>query len=137
MKTRSIPRSFAARPFLPAAYGQGFELRGITDIMGLRVDEIDFYRLWHCNSRLQLLNGDNPLFMSDTHSRIGEEIEAYCGRCRLDRIHRIVAQDPDGSVRKIICAMCNSYRNYRTPKENQTRTVKRESARSSSKPIED
>jgi hypothetical protein len=50
------------------------------------------------------------------HSRIGEEIEAPCGRCRMDRIHRLVAQDSDGTIKKIICGMCNSYRNYRQPK---------------------
>ena len=75
--------------------------------------------------------------MEDIHSRIGEEIEAYCGRCRLDRIHRVVAQDPDGTVRKIICGMCNSYRNYRPPKPTLTRSGKRETYRSSTKQVED
>lgn len=55
---------------------------------------------------------------SKGHSRIGEEIDAYCGRCRLERTHRIVAQDADGTVRKVICGMCNSYRAYRPPKED-------------------
>ncbi len=62
--------------------------------------------------------------MDKPHSRIGQEIEAYCGRCRLDRTHRIVAQDEDGSIRKIICGMCNTYRLYR-PKQTSTRTTKR------------
>lgn len=70
------------------------------------------------------------------HSRIGEEIEAPCGRCRMDRIHRIVAQDPDGSIKKIICGMCNSYRSYRQPKaqsETGTKTTKTRGSSTSSR----
>ncbi|MBI4851423.1 MAG: hypothetical protein HY819_06490 [Acidobacteria bacterium] len=66
------------------------------------------------------------------HSRIGEEIEAPCGRCRMDRIHRIVAQDPDGSIKKIICGMCNSYRSYRQPKAQSETGTKVAKVRSSS-----
>jgi len=70
--------------------------------------------------------------LSPAHSRIGEEIEAPCGRCRMDRIHRIVAQDPDGTIKKIICGMCNSYRNYRQPKAHSESSPKIAKTRSSS-----
>lgn len=66
------------------------------------------------------------------HSRIGEEIEAPCGRCRMDRIHRIVAQDPDGTIKKIICGMCNSYRSYKQPKAQSETTPKATKTRASS-----
>jgi hypothetical protein len=62
-------------------------------------------------------------------SRIGDEVEFYCGRCRLERTHRVVAQDPDGTIRKVICAMCNSYRAYRLPKEGSSRAGKPRSTR--------
>jgi hypothetical protein len=62
-------------------------------------------------------------------SRIGDEVEFYCGRCRLDRTHRVVAQDPDGTIRKVICAMCNTYRAYRPPKESTARSNKPRAAR--------
>jgi hypothetical protein len=77
--------------------------------------------------------------MSNVHSRVGQEIEAYCGRCRMDRIHRVVAQDPDGTIRRIICAMCNSYRNHRQTQEKQSqpRAAKRETTRASSRIPED
>jgi hypothetical protein len=65
------------------------------------------------------------------HSRIGDEIEAHCGRCRMDRNHRIVAQDPDGTIRKIICGMCNSYRAYRPPKQTEARVGKPRTPRAS------
>lgn len=80
----------------------------------------------------------------NSHSRIGEEIEAPCGRCRMDRIHRIVAQDPDGTIKKIICGMCNTYRSYRAPKAQSTttkvskpRTSSTGSSRSSAAAVED
>jgi hypothetical protein len=73
--------------------------------------------------------------MSNVPSRVGKEIEAYCGRCRMDRLHRVVAQDPDGTIRKIICGMCNSYRNHK--QQSQPRAVKRESTRQVSNSVED
>ena len=74
--------------------------------------------------------------MNNAHSRIGQEIEAYCGRCRMDRIHRVVAQDPDGRIRKIICGMCNSYRNHKQTQvsSSQPRTVRRSSSRAAAPP---
>lgn len=64
-------------------------------------------------------------------SRIGQEVETYCGRCRMDRTHRVVAQDPDGSISKVICAMCNSYRKYKEPSAAKPRaTTRRASTRS-------
>ncbi|KAF0249897.1 MAG: hypothetical protein FD167_708, partial [bacterium] len=77
--------------------------------------------------KISMVDSSNPV-----HSRIGEEIEAPCGRCRMDRIHRIVAQDPDGTVKKIICGMCNSYRSYRQPKAQSEGTPKLTKQRSSS-----
>ncbi|MEW6732960.1 MAG: hypothetical protein AB1489_16665 [Acidobacteriota bacterium] len=71
--------------------------------------------------------------MENSHSRVGQEIEAYCGKCRMDRTHRVVAQDADGTIRKIICAMCQSYRHYRPPQMGQT-TTRRTSVRTASAP---
>ncbi|MFY9224720.1 MAG: hypothetical protein WAQ98_18750 [Blastocatellia bacterium] len=70
--------------------------------------------------------------LTPSHSRIGEEIETLCGRCRMDRIHRIVAQDPDGTVKKVICGMCNTYRSYRAPKTAKGETTKVTKTRSTS-----
>ena len=74
--------------------------------------------------------------MSNVPNRVGQEIEAYCGRCRMDRVHRVVAQDPDGTIRKIICGMCNSYRNHKQTqaRPSQPRAVRRESTRATALP---
>ncbi|MBL8149279.1 MAG: hypothetical protein JNN15_05065 [Blastocatellia bacterium] len=68
-----------------------------------------------------------------SQSRVGQEIEAFCGRCRMDRTHRIVAQDPDGSIKKVICGMCNSYRNYKQPSPRST--TKRAASRTSTSTV--
>lgn len=67
---------------------------------------------------------------ANTHSRIGQEVDTLCGKCGMERTHRIVAQDPDGTIRKVICAMCNSYRNYRPPKPQDSKVTKTRAPRS-------
>lgn len=51
--------------------------------------------------------------------RVGNEIDTYCGRCKMDRTHRIVAMDPDGTIRQVICGMCDSRHNYHAPKKSK------------------
>jgi len=45
--------------------------------------------------------------------RIGKEVLAFCGKCKLERTHTIAAMDADGTVRKVTCSMCGSNHNYR------------------------
>jgi len=71
--------------------------------------------------------------------RIGKEIPAFCGKCKLERTHTIAAMDADGTVRKVTCSMCGSNHNYRqkaaspaksgrTPKANGKGSRSREQA---------
>jgi hypothetical protein len=48
--------------------------------------------------------------------RIGLEINAYCGKCKLERTHTIAAMEADGTVKKVACTMCGSFHNYKTAK---------------------
>jgi hypothetical protein len=57
--------------------------------------------------------------------RIGKEINAFCGKCKMERTHTIAAMDADGTVRKVTCSMCGGNHNYRqksaaTPKVGRT-----------------
>ena len=45
----------------------------------------------------------------------GSEIDAWCTKCRMDLLHRIVAM-VRGSPKRVICMTCNSEHNYREPK---------------------
>ena len=63
---------------------------------------------------------------------VGREINAYCGRCKLERTHIIAAMDGE-NVRKVTCTMCNTTHNYRgdsAAASKATKTSKPASSRS-------
>jgi hypothetical protein len=45
--------------------------------------------------------------------RAGESIEDYCRACKTDRMHTVVAADPDGRPIRVDCGYCHSEHNYR------------------------
>ena len=42
----------------------------------------------------------------------GDEVDSYCGQCKLERVHNVVAL-VDGEVAKVICKMCGSRHKYK------------------------
>ena len=44
--------------------------------------------------------------------RVGQEINAYCGKCKDERTHVVAAMDDD-VVRRVTCSMCGSTHNYK------------------------
>lgn len=42
----------------------------------------------------------------------GDEVYSYCGQCKLERVHNVIAL-VDGKVAKVICKMCGSRHRYR------------------------
>jgi hypothetical protein len=59
---------------------------------------------------------------------VGSDIESYCGRCKLDLNHVVVAM-VDNMPRRVRCLTCGNEHNYRLPK---SKTVKTSRSRSSS-----
>ena len=53
--------------------------------------------------------------MSTKKARAGAEIDAYCTKCKLDLMHRIIAMVGD-AVKKVECTTCGSHHLYRRPK---------------------
>jgi len=47
-----------------------------------------------------------------TH-RAGSAIEDYCRQCKTDRMHTVVAADPEGRPLRVVCGYCRSEHNYR------------------------
>jgi hypothetical protein len=47
--------------------------------------------------------------------KTGGEIDAYCTKCKLDLLHRIIAMVGD-AVKKVECKTCGSHHLYRRPK---------------------
>jgi hypothetical protein len=51
--------------------------------------------------------------MPERRYRAGESIEDVCRACKLDRMHTVVAADPDGRPIRVSCGYCGSEHNYR------------------------
>ncbi|HXW06602.1 MAG TPA: hypothetical protein VD833_15300 [Vicinamibacterales bacterium] len=45
--------------------------------------------------------------------RAGDSVEDYCRACKLDRMHTVVAADPEGLPIRVACGYCGSEHNYR------------------------
>ena len=55
--------------------------------------------------------------------RLGDDVHAYCGRCKEERVHQVVALRSEGSIERITCNYCQSTHRYRDP-EASTATAK-------------
>jgi hypothetical protein len=51
--------------------------------------------------------------MSQRAYRAGESLEDYCRACKTDRMHTVVAADPNGQPLRVVCGFCRSEHNYR------------------------
>ncbi|MFO0625619.1 MAG: hypothetical protein U0325_08370 [Polyangiales bacterium] len=56
--------------------------------------------------------------------RAGQEIDAWCTKCKLDLTHRIIAV-ADGKPARVECRTCYSTHNYRAPKTGAVALVQR------------
>ena len=45
--------------------------------------------------------------------RPGQSLEDYCRVCKGDRMHTVVAADPQGMPLRVVCGYCHSEHNYR------------------------
>ena len=43
----------------------------------------------------------------------GDSLEDYCRACKTDRMHTVVAADPDGVPIRVVCGYCQSEHNFR------------------------
>jgi hypothetical protein len=46
-------------------------------------------------------------------ARAGESIEDFCRACKLDRMHTVIAADPNGVPIRVACGYCSSEHNFR------------------------
>jgi len=55
-----------------------------------------------------------PSFMNVVRTaRAGSAIEDYCRACKTDRMHTVIAADPQGQPLRVTCGFCRSEHNYR------------------------
>ena len=51
--------------------------------------------------------------MEPRRYRAGESVEDFCRACKTDRMHTVVAADPEGRPIRVDCGYCHSEHNYR------------------------
>ncbi|HJQ67932.1 MAG TPA: hypothetical protein VKA70_03110 [Blastocatellia bacterium] len=64
--------------------------------------------------------------------RVGQEISAYCGKCKDERSHTVTAMDGE-TVKKVTCAMCGSLHNYKQSAATTTERASKSRGTTSSK----
>src|SRR4051794_7662977 len=47
------------------------------------------------------------------HYRAGDSVEDFCRACKTDRMHTVIAADPQGAPIRVVCGYCDSEHNYR------------------------
>jgi DNA-directed RNA polymerase subunit RPC12/RpoP len=52
--------------------------------------------------------------------RLGDDVVTYCGRCREERTHQVVALKSDGSIERVACRTCDGSRLYRDRQKRAT-----------------
>ncbi|MGB7921638.1 MAG: hypothetical protein WCF57_00200 [Pyrinomonadaceae bacterium] len=45
--------------------------------------------------------------------RLGDDVQTYCGRCKEERLHQVVALNNQQRIERVICRTCNSNHLYR------------------------
>jgi hypothetical protein len=51
--------------------------------------------------------------MTTRHYRAGESVEDFCRVCKTDRMHTVIAADPEGTPIRVVCGYCHSEHNFR------------------------
>ena len=67
--------------------------------------------------------------------KTGGEIDAYCTKCKLDLVHRIIAMVGE-AVKKVECKTCGSHHLYRRPKTERDAATARLEKRASDRATE-
>ena len=60
---------------------------------------------------------------------VGAEIEAYCTKCKIDRLHAIETLKSDGNINRVICRTCDGTHLFRRPKGDGTKPAKKKTPR--------
>jgi hypothetical protein len=59
---------------------------------------------------------------------VGDEIEARCGKCKLDTVHVITAVD-ETKIKKVMCKICMSYHAYKPAEGDSQEATKKKAAK--------
>jgi hypothetical protein len=48
----------------------------------------------------------------------GDDLDAYCGRCKAERAHQVVALNADGTPASVVCRTCGNRHRFRQKRES-------------------
>jgi hypothetical protein len=65
--------------------------------------------------------------------RPGDDVVTYCGRCKAERTHQIVALKADGAPADVICRTCGGQHRFRPEKKEPTASAARAPRKSTRK----
>lgn len=57
-----------------------------------------------------------PMRSETADTLIGKDLEAYCGKCKLDTWHTVTAAK-NGKISKVMCKICMSYHAFKAPEK--------------------
>jgi hypothetical protein len=49
-------------------------------------------------------------------AKLGQQVDVYCGRCKVERYHTVAAIGDGGRIERVVCGYCQSARKYKDPK---------------------
>ncbi|MEJ7617830.1 MAG: hypothetical protein WKF30_12915 [Pyrinomonadaceae bacterium] len=52
--------------------------------------------------------------------RLGDDVSTYCGKCKEERTHQVVAMKSDGDIERVVCRTCQGTHLYREKKSAAT-----------------
>ena len=47
--------------------------------------------------------------------RLGDQVDVYCGKCKVERYHTVAALGDGGRIERVVCGYCHTPRKYRDP----------------------
>lgn len=68
--------------------------------------------------------------------RLGDDVMTYCGRCKEERMHQVVALHSDGRAERVTCKYCQSEHRYRDPEAKAARVRKTDGANTGARSAE-
>src|SRR5688572_11137961 len=48
-------------------------------------------------------------------AKLGQQVDVYCGRCKVERYHTVAAIGDGGRIERVVCGYCQSPRKYKDP----------------------
>lgn len=54
-------------------------------------------------------------------AKLGQQVDVYCGRCKVERYHTVAALGVGGRIERVVCGYCQSPRKYKDPTHTPVR----------------